>query len=64
MDIDERTDWESDIKVIKPFSENYRYKVYFFDEKKIAHEFNSLFTNVGRNLASKIPNLSTYSNTL
>ena len=61
MDSDERTDWESDIKVIKTSSEN---KVDFFDEAKIVHEFSSFFTNVGRNLASKIPNVSTYSNTL
>ena len=27
--------------------------------KKIAHEFNSFFTNIGKNLASKIPNAST-----
>ena len=30
-----------------------------FDETKIAHEFNSFFTNVRKNLASKIPNAST-----
>ena len=35
------------------------YKVDLFGETKIAHEFNSFFTNVGENLASKIPNVST-----
>ena len=34
-------------------------KVELFYETKIAHEFNSFFTNVGKNLASKIPNAST-----
>ena len=34
-------------------------KVDLLDETKIAHEFNSLFTNVRKNLASKIPNAST-----
>ena len=29
------------------------------DETKIAHGFNSFFTNVRRNLASKVPNAST-----
>ena len=33
-------------------------KVDLFDETIIAHEFNSFFTNVGKNLASKIPNAS------
>ena len=35
------------------------YKVDLFGETKIAHEFNSFFTNAGKNLASKIPNVST-----
>ena len=34
MDSDEITDWESDIKVIKPSSENYRYKVDFLTRQK------------------------------
>ena len=34
-------------------------KIYLFDETKIAHDFNSFFTNIGKNLASKIPNAST-----
>ena len=34
-------------------------KVDIFDETKIAYEFNSFFTNVRKNLASKIPNTST-----
>ena len=34
-------------------------KVDLFDQTKIAHEFNSFFTNIGENLASKIPNAST-----
>ena len=34
-------------------------KVGLFDQKKIAHEFNSFFTNIGKKLASKIPNAST-----
>ena len=34
-------------------------KVDLFGEAKIAHEFNSFFTNVGENLASEIPNAST-----
>ena len=34
-------------------------KVDLFDQTKIAHEFNSFFTNIGKNLASKIPNAST-----
>ena len=33
-------------------------KVGLFDQKKIAHEFNSFFTNIGKKLASKIPNAS------
>ena len=33
-------------------------KVDLFDETKIAHGFNSLFTDAGKNLASKIPNPS------
>ena len=34
-------------------------KVDLFDDTKIVHEFNSFFTNVGKNLASKIPNTFT-----
>ena len=34
-------------------------KVDLLDQTKIVHEFNSFFTNVGKNLASKIPNAST-----
>ena len=34
-------------------------KVDLFDETKIAHEFNSLFLNSGKNLAGKILNAST-----
>ena len=34
-------------------------KVDLLDQTKIAHESNSFFTNVGKNLASKIPNAST-----
>ena len=34
-------------------------KVDLFDQTKIAHEFNSFFTNIRKNLASKIPNAST-----
>ena len=34
-------------------------KVDLFDQTKIAHEFNSFFTNIEKNLASKIPNAST-----
>ena len=34
-------------------------KIDLFDQTKIAHEFNSFFTNIGENLASKIPNAST-----
>ena len=34
-------------------------KVDLFDQTKIAHEFNSFFTNTGKNLASKISNAST-----
>ena len=34
-------------------------KVHLFDDKKITHEFNSFFTNVRKNLASKIPNAFT-----
>ena len=34
-------------------------KLDLFDETEIAHEFNSFFTNIGKNLASKIPNAST-----
>ena len=30
-----------------------------FDERKIANEFNALFTNIGSKLTSKIPNAST-----
>ena len=30
-------------------------KVDLFDQKRIAHEFNFFFTNIGKNLASKIP---------
>ena len=33
-------------------------KVDLFDETKIAHEFNFFFTNIGKNLASKIPSVS------
>ena len=29
-----------------------------FDTKKIAHEFNKCFTNIGTDLANKIPNAS------
>ena len=39
-------------------------KVGLFDQKKIAHEFNSFFTNIGKKLASKIPNASTHSKVL
>ena len=34
-------------------------KVDLFVQTKIAHEFNSFFANIGKNLASKIPNVST-----
>ena len=34
-------------------------KVDLFDQTEIAHEFNSFFTNIGKNLANKIPNAST-----
>ena len=34
-------------------------KVDLFDQTKIAHEFNSFITNIGKNLASKVPNAST-----
>ena len=34
-------------------------KIDLFDQTKIAHEFNSFFTNIEKNLASKIPNAST-----
>ena len=34
-------------------------KVHLFDQTKTAHEFNSFFMNIGKNLASKIPNAST-----
>ena len=30
-----------------------------FDQTKITHGFNSFFTNIGKNLASKIPHSST-----
>ena len=49
MGSDEITDSESDIKVTK---------VDLFDETKIV-EFNSFFANVGKNLLSKIANVST-----
>ena len=39
-------------------------KVGLFDQKKIEHEFNSFFTNIGKKLASKIPNASTHSKVL
>ena len=34
-------------------------KVDLFDHTKIAHEFNSFFTSIGKNLENKIPNAST-----
>ena len=34
-------------------------KVDLFDQTKIACEFNSFFTNIGKNRPSKIPNAST-----
>ena len=34
-------------------------KVDLFDQAKIALEFNSFFINIGKNLASKVPNAST-----
>ena len=39
-------------------------KVDLFDQTKIAHDFNSFFTNIGKNLASKIPKLLPHSNIL
>ena len=39
-------------------------KVDLFDQTKIAHEYNFFFTNIRKNLSSKIPNASTHSNTL
>ena len=33
-------------------------KTYIFDAKKIADEFNNFFTNIGSDLANKIPNAS------
>ena len=54
-----KTDWESDIKVIKPSSKNYSEQIRFSWWDTTVHEFNSVFTNVGKNLASKIPNTST-----
>ena len=33
-------------------------KLTFFDAKKIADEFNKVFTNIGTDLANKIPNAS------
>ena len=35
------------------------HEIDLFDQTKIAHEFNSFFTNIGKNLVSKIPNAST-----
>ena len=43
MDSDERTDWECDIKVIKPSSKILVNKVDLFDQTKIVHKFNSFF---------------------
>ena len=40
------------------------YKVDLFGETKIAHELNSFFINVGKNLASKIQNVLPHTNTL
>ena len=34
-------------------------KIDLFDETKVAHEFNFFFTNTGKSVASKIPNVST-----
>ena len=34
-------------------------KVDLFEQTKIVHKFNSFFTNIGKNLASKIPNAPT-----
>ena len=34
-------------------------KVDLFDQIKIAHEFNSFLENIGKILASKVPNAST-----
>ena len=38
-------------------------KVDLFDQTKIAHEFNSFFTNIGKNLANKFQMLLPHSNT-
>ena len=59
MASDERIDWESDVKFINLPRKIAINKDDLFDQTKIAHEFNSFFTNIGKNLASKIPNAST-----
>ena len=53
---DEKTEFESYIKVTKQSSKLTINKVDVIDETKIAHELNSFFTNIRKNLASKIPN--------
>ena len=35
------------------------HKVDLFDDTKLAYEFNCFFTNVGKNMLSKIPNAAT-----
>ena len=53
---DEKTEFESYIKVTKQSLKLTINKVDVIDETKIAHELNSFFTNIRKNLASKIPN--------
>ena len=59
MGSDYRIDWESDVKFINLPRKITINKDDLFDQTKIVHEFNSFFTNIEKNLASKIPNAST-----
>ena len=59
MGSDEIIDWESDVKFINLPRKITINKDDLFDQTKIAHEFNSFFTNIGKNVASKITNAST-----
>ena len=59
MGSDYRIDWESDVKFINLPRKITINKDDLFDQTKIVHEFNSFFTNIGKNVASKITNGST-----
>ena len=64
MGSDERTDWKVTLKSSNLLQKITVNKIDLSDERKIVHEFDSFFRNVGENLASKVQMLLPHSNNL